>query len=123
MVGTPAEFHITLEGFLGSNSWLSDIVTKFKARLGCKCANKMPDDEFARKFMPEGFLNMMAGGAFFGESDKGDFSEQCPVMHSIWDFLTDLGMKDLQFSLPNTCTYSSYQSQVFIFSENDAFKF
>ena len=65
----------------------------------------MSDDEFAWKSLRHEFLNMMAGGAFFGETGKGDFSEQCPVMHSIWDMLTDLGMKDLQFNLPNTCTH------------------
>ena len=121
MTGTPAEFHLTAEDFLSGNSWLSDIISKFKSRLRCKCTNGMSDDEFARKFLPHGFLNMMAGGAFFGETGKGDFSEQCPVMHSICDMLTDLGMKDLQFNLPNTCTYSSYQSEVKIVVIYDSF--
>ena len=112
MVGTPAEFHLTMEGILGSNSWISDIIAKLKVRLGCKCQIGMTDDEFARKFLAEGFLNMMSGGAFSGETGKGDFSEQCPVMHSIWDLLTDFGMKDLEFALPTTCTYSSYKAQV-----------
>lgn len=108
MVGTPAEFHLTAEGTLGSNSGLSYLVSKFKARLqSCKCANRMTDDEFARKFLIQGLLNIMAGGAFFG-----DFNEQCPVSHSLWDMLTGLKLNDLKLSLPSTCTYSSYQSQV-----------
>jgi hypothetical protein len=96
---------MTWEGFLGSNSWLSNIISKFKARLGCKCTNGMTDDEFARKFLPQGFLNMMTGGS--GGIDSGDFNEQCPVSYTIWSIF-----KDMKLSLPSTCTYSSYQSQV-----------
>ncbi len=106
--------HVTAEDFMGANGWLPDLIRKFRSRLSCKCpaGMSMSDDEFARKFFPQGFINMMAGGAFFGETGKGDFSEQCPAMHTLWDLLTDAGMKDFQFGLPSTCTYSSYQSEV-----------
>jgi hypothetical protein len=112
MIGTPAEMHVTAEDLMGANGWLPDLIRKFRSRLSCKCPAGMSDDEFARKFFPQGFINMMAGGAFFGESGKGDFSEQCPVMHTLWDLLTDAGMKNFQFGWPSTCTYSSYQSEV-----------
>ena len=112
MIGTPAEFHINLEGFLGTNSWLSSVIAKLKSRLSCKCPNGMTDDEFARKFLVQGFLNIITGGAFSGQVGKGNFNEQCPVAHTLWDMLTDLGLKDLEFNMPSTCTYSSYLSQV-----------
>jgi hypothetical protein len=114
MIGTPAEFHIKPEGLWGSNSLLDYLMAKFKARTSCKCgANGMKDDEFARKFLVQGFLNMMKGGSFTGESGKGDFNEECLVRHSIWDLLSEISnLMDYEFNIPQTCTVKTYQSEV-----------